>query len=307
MKMKLKDKQRRSKEKGGLMQQFIIEISQYARSRAVQRGHQSFLVIPQNGLELAFNNLDEDKGLDDHFMHAVDGFGVEELFYDGKKKVDKYRLDLCRRIKTTHTVMVADYVKKASDEPDAIQRSLKEGFLCFPRSSTNYDYHEIPHLEPLHVNTANINRLSDARNYLYLIDTEKFSNKQHMLQALQRTNYDVLLIDAFFNGDVWAASEVAQLKTKANGGKRLVIAYMNIGAAEKFRYYWQKGWRLHHPPWLKKLYDGYDDEIWVKYWYSEWKDIIVYGQNSYTQIIVDAGFDGVYLDNVEAYYSLYFD
>jgi hypothetical protein len=41
---------------------------------------------------LAFTNLDSDGGLNGEFMRAIDGFGVEELFYDGKLKVDKYRL-----------------------------------------------------------------------------------------------------------------------------------------------------------------------------------------------------------------------
>ena len=48
-------------------------------------------MIPQNGLELAFNNLDEDSGLYVSLINAIDGFGVEELFYDGKLKVDEYR------------------------------------------------------------------------------------------------------------------------------------------------------------------------------------------------------------------------
>ena len=118
------------------------------------------------------------------------------------------------------------------------------------------------------------------------------------------TNYDMILMDCFYDDDVFTPAEIFQLKTKKNGGKRLVIAYMNVGAAEKFRYYWQHSWKLHHPKFLKKKYDGYDDEIWVKFWEKEWKDIII---GSYTNKVIDAGFDGVYLDNVEAYYSLYFD
>ena len=51
-------------------------------------------MIPQNGLELAFNELDDDKALHAGVMNAISAFGVEELFYDGKHKVDKYRLGM---------------------------------------------------------------------------------------------------------------------------------------------------------------------------------------------------------------------
>lgn len=51
-------------------------------------------MVPQNGLELAYNNMDNDCGLHPQFMAAIDGFGVEELFYDGKKKPDKYRIGM---------------------------------------------------------------------------------------------------------------------------------------------------------------------------------------------------------------------
>jgi cysteinyl-tRNA synthetase len=83
-----------------------------------------------------------------------------------------------------------------------------------------------------------------------------------------------------------------------------VISYINIGAAENFRYYWKEDWKLHEPDWLAKPYEGYEDEIWVNYWDGAWQDIIYGNDGSYMKKIVDAGFDGAYLDNTEAYYFL---
>ncbi|MFD0779257.1 endo alpha-1,4 polygalactosaminidase [Flavobacterium myungsuense] len=96
-----------------------------------------------------------------------------------------------------------------------------------------------------------------------------------------------------------------QLKTKANGAKRLVIAYMNIGAAENWRYYWNGNWILNDPVWIKKNYAGYENEFYIQFWNPEWQTIIYGNDKSYLKKIIDAGFDGVYLDNVEAYYFLY--
>ena len=69
-------------------------------------------------------------------------------------------------------------------------------------------------------------------------------------------------------------------------------------------YYWRKPWTINDPSWLKKKYDGYENEVWVEYWNQEWQDIIYGNDDSYTRKVIDAGFDGVYLDNVEAYYFL---
>jgi cysteinyl-tRNA synthetase len=115
----------------------------------------------------------------------------------------------------------------------------------------------------------------------------------------------VVLIDLYYEDTPLGAADIERLKTKKNGGRRLVISYISIGSAEKYRYYWKKGWGPHHPLWLKKKYDGYPDECWVKFWKKAWQEIIYGNDDSYMKKIIDAGFDGAYLDNVEAYYALY--
>ena len=283
------------------MQEFVAAISSYARQQ-----NPNFIIIPQNGVALAFNNLDTSDGFNQEYLNAIDGVGVEELFYFESAVYDEERIDMAKRIGEQKVVMVADYTKDESTYNGSVQKSQDNGFLCFPRKYENYDYKIIP-VSVLNENADNINQLSDAKNYLYLISDNEFSTKAAYLDALRATNYDVIIIDAFFKGDVLSKSEVNSLKVKQNGGKRLIIAYMNIGSAENYRYYWKESWKLHRPNWLKKEYEGYEDEIWVKFWKKEWQDIIYSGDNSYTQRILDAGFDGSYLDNVEAFYFLYFD
>ena len=203
--------------------------------------------------------------------------------------------------------MVSDYCGSQNAVTDAIAKNLAEGFICYPRTPENYDYEYIT-TPIVNENTNNINTLSEAQNYLYLISYNQYTSKTALLDALRQTNYDVLLLELFFDTDIlFSAAEINLLKTKANGGKRKIISYMNIGAAEKYRYYWQESWRLHHPKWLKKESDGYEDEIWVKFWKKEWKNIIYNNDNSYLDKIIKAGFDGVYLDNIEAYYFLYYE
>lgn len=294
-------KKHREKKAGEKMQEFVIEIGAYARA-----ANSNFILIPQNGIEVFFNKVNPDKGLNTEFVNAVDGVGVEELFYNGGLEVDTYRLEMLQKIKASRKVLVADYISDDGNYMDAFSRAAAKGFLAFPRRSANYDYQYIPDTV-LNENVQNITTLSQAKNYLYLISSGAYSDRQVYLEAIRQTNFDVVIIDAFWGEEWLTAQEVASLKIKANGGARLVIAYMSIGSAEKYRYYWKDDWELHHPRWLKKEYDGYPDEIWVKYWKKEWKNIIFGNSDSYTGHILQQGFDGAYLDNVEAFYSLVYN
>jgi cysteinyl-tRNA synthetase len=82
---------------------------------------------------------------------------------------------------------------------------------------------------------------------------------------------------------------------------KLVIAYIDIGQAENFRTYWQPGWAIGDPEWIVAGDpDGWEGNFPVAYWYDEYREIWL-GEDGYLQAILDAGFDGVYLDWVEAY------
>jgi cysteinyl-tRNA synthetase len=95
------------------------------------------------------------------------------------------------------------------------------------------------------------------------------------------------------------------MKHKADGGKRLVMCYLNIGAAENWRYYWKNDWKLGHPDFLRRPYQGYKDETWVAFWSPEWQQLLYKGKDSYLSRILEAGFDGTYLDNTEAYFEVF--
>ncbi len=281
------------------MQDFVISIAHQARAI-----NPEFIIIPQNGVELAYLETDQAKGFCEDYLCTVDGFGVEELFYDGTLAVNTEWLDMLRELAPMKKIFVSDYITDRENISDAIQKNLREGFICFPRNEDNYDYWQISD-SVINVNDGDIDKLEMAQNYLYMISADGFSSKEDMINALVSTNFDLLLIDLFFEDTVLTRIDLENLKIKANGGKRLVICYLNIGSAENFRYYWKDDWKLHHPSWIKKKYEGYEDEYWVEFWADEWQNIIYIDENSYLAKILDAGFDGVYLDNVEGYYFLY--
>lgn len=286
--------------KAGLkMQDFVINISKYARSY-----DSDFIIIPQNGVDLIFNKINPSLGINSNYINAIDGIGIEDLFFDKKLKTDTYRYNNLRKIKEQKKIIVSDFITNDSDIETVIAKNKQEGFICFPRVNGNEYYKEIPK-EIIDENTNDITKFSEAKNFLYLINAGNFKKKTDFFKAIAATNYDVVSIDLFFDDKPLSSNEINQLKTKANGAKRLVIAYMNIGAAENWRYYWNGNWILNDPVWIKKNYAGYENEFYIQFWHPEWQTIIYGNDKSYLKKIIDAGFDGVYLDNVEAYYFLY--
>ncbi len=122
--------------------------------------------------------------------------------------------------------------------------------------------------------------------------------------------YDAIVIDYSRDGSDQQAltpSELTALKRKPDGSRRVVLAYLSIGEAESYRYYWNETWDdlwfipnfWSKPAWRAKLNGDWGGNYAVRYWDPGWQDIIV-GSGGYLDRIVKAGFDGVWLDKVDS-------
>ena len=78
---------------------------------------------------------------------------------------------------------------------------------------------------------------------------------------------------------------------------RLIVSYLSIGEAEPYRYYWKQRWESKAPAWLGEANPEWTDNIKVKYWKPAWQEIVF----DYAERIVEAGFNGLYLDIVDAW------
>ncbi|GAB4312917.1 MAG: hypothetical protein Kow0019_12080 [Methanobacteriaceae archaeon] len=170
-------------------------------------------------------------------------------------------------------------------------------------------------------------KLSKVKYWAYQLQNIE---KPGAVKKLASSKYDILVIeptqtvagDERFN----TRKVVSQLKkSKAHDGihRKLVIAYIDIGQAEDYRWYWKwsKTWQKGKPKptdWPSYILapdsDGWSGSYMVAYWDEKWKDLVIYGKNQKTnpywnyQSMLDevlkAGFDGVYMDWVEAYENL---
>ena len=285
------------------MRQWVITISETAK--AVDN---NFIIIPQNCAPLFTDSGQADGAVQHDFIDAIDGVGQEGLsFGDGSynSTTDKTRHELLGSllrlgVYSNLSVLVTDYCDSQANIKTSKNYCTEHGFISFQAQSISLTDTQADSIS--HRNTDNIHTLDDAQNFLFLLNPETYADKADYLAALSATNYDVLIIDAFFDGDEMLTQEdVMQLKTKAVGGKRLIVSYLSIGEAEDYRYYWDSDWKNNPPAFLLDENPFWKGNYPVKYWDSTWQDIVALGENSYLNKIIKRGFDGVYLDIVDGY------
>jgi cysteinyl-tRNA synthetase len=123
--------------------------------------------------------------------------------------------------------------------------------------------------------------------------------------------YDMLVIDYSRDGKAARAltpEQVDKIRVKPDGERRIVLAYLSIGEAETYRYYWKWYWGwffgVFAPRWLGGENPEWPGNYGVRYWQEGWQKIIFGGEDGYLERIVKAGFDGVYLDRVDEYVDM---
>lgn len=110
-------------------------------------------------------------------------------------------------------------------------------------------------------------------------------------------SFQLLVTDYSYDAGPTGIYTPAQVQAMKTGGKK-VIAYISIGEAENYRYYWQPAWNTNPPAWMGPENPYWDGNFKVKFWYPEWKGIIY----NYIDTILSRGYDGIYMDIVEAFY-----
>jgi cysteinyl-tRNA synthetase len=117
-------------------------------------------------------------------------------------------------------------------------------------------------------------------------------------ERIGKTAFDLVVVSIATAGN--SPTVIPALKDSP-GGPKIILCYMSIGQAEDYRWYWQPEWPQNPPEWLDKGDTEWAGDYWVKYWQPEWQRIIYGTPESYLDQIIALGFDGVYLDRVDAY------
>jgi len=273
------------------MKNFIKEIKNNSDTKKI--------IITQNGNELYFKN----GKIDNDFFPLTDGTTQESLYYGD---ILRFNVPTAKGLKNELLELTIPIRKKG--KPVFIinygKGQKKRNFLKKEDSKTKFVSELLPtfNADKLYqtiedYNDEDINSLSDVKNFLCLLNPENFSDIDEYYQALRNTNYDLLLIEVSYNNIFFTKEQIEELKIKDNGGKRIVIAYLSIGEAENYRFYWKKKWNKKKPKWIIKENENWEGNYIVKYWSPEWKNII----KEYQKKLDEIGVDGYLLDTVDTY------
>jgi cysteinyl-tRNA synthetase len=287
-----------------LMRDFVINISKYAKGI-----NPNFIIIPQNGQEILTldGTINSNPALE--YISAIDGIGREDFFYgylnDDEETPESDRLYILSFLNIAKNfnkvIIIIDYCSTHSKIDNSYYQNNNLGFISFAANRRELDNIPKYPIKPYNENSNDINSLGDAKNFLYIINPSSYLNKNDFLNALKNTNFDIIIIDLFFYSEMLTKEDIDSLKTKKNGGKRLIICYMSIGETEDYRYYWNQEWNNHPPSFLSAENPNWPGNYKVKYWDQEWQAIIYGNDDSYLKKIIDANFDGVYLDIIDAF------
>lgn len=122
------------------------------------------------------------------------------------------------------------------------------------------------------------------------------------VDPVAKSNYDLVVVDSRDGeGNLFTKDQVSKMKSRPSGKDKLIIAYISLGEAEDYRPYWKKEWSKKPPTWLGKENPEWKGNYSIKqWWHSDWIEVT----HSILDDVMNAGFDGVYIDKIDVYEDL---
>jgi cysteinyl-tRNA synthetase len=231
------------------MKQLVIKLAAYGRTI-----DPNFIVIPHNTPQLGLINDCNSIfycQIDLNFTQMIDAWAVSNLLYGANQddtatpsQTSNNTLQYLKLLKSSgEKIMVIDYCWTFANLLTSYSQNNKNGFISYANYRSLASLPAKP-ANPFNVNKNNITTIKDAKNFLFLINPSTFASKFDFLLKINVTNFDMLIISPYANQtSMYEPNELNQLKKKRNGGKRLVICYLNVGEASDYLPYWNNTWQ----------------------------------------------------------------
>lgn len=290
------------------MRSMISGIGEFAR-----KYNKNFKVMPMNAGDILSKAAaaDETKAVPARaFLKSIDGifqeglnFGLGAVDQKPEAEIRKHIDDaLALAKKNGLPVFVIDYAREPKNIDAAYRANAKEGFISYVAPAKGEELNSLARYpkSPVHANADNILSLGEVKNFVYLRDTSAFGRQDEFALKMHDTNYDLVIVDVFHGRSPLSRQAVETLKYKKTGAKRLVLAYMDIGTAASYHYYWKPNWREGNPSWITQPTPNNPDKYYVEFWNPEWQKVIFGDTKSYTYGLIAQGFDGVLIDGLTA-------
>jgi cysteinyl-tRNA synthetase len=138
-------------------------------------------------------------------------------------------------------------------------------------------------------------RIQDVKSWGYQLQSREGARLD--IGRLAASTFDLLVID-FADGDrPLTKSDVDRIRARPDKAERIMLAYLSVGEAEDYRFYWQPKWKSHPPSFIARANPDWKGNYKVRFWDPSWQQIVL----GYIDRILDEGFDGAYLDIIDAF------
>jgi len=291
------------------MRRFVQSISMFARKH-----RPNFLVIAQGGLDLLVKQdaiNEELVSAARTYIRSIDGVLVEGLFYGqrlfGQPPIPESQLVMLQRAEAAKRhglkVFVMDFSTDQTSIDDSYLRNAEMDYISLAVQQHVADIDTLPTYpeRPINENPNSVVAINGIRNYAFIANSSPFGRADQFALKMHDTNYDMIIVDVFHGRKPLSKRAVETLKFKKIGARRLVLAYMDIGSAASYQYFWKANWREGSPGWINAPLRDDPDRYHVQYWRPGWQQVINGNTDSYLYGIIAQGFDGVVLGGVDTY------
>ena len=281
----------------------LCDLSYYAKGK-----NQDFAMITNGGHKLYMPKYNGNEESIMRLTSSMDGALTESVFYgwedmDNYPTPEKESRQMQKAIKLEKeagmSVFNIEYCSKKEIRKKSANKCRKIHSVWY--NALDRELSEIPELAEERKNKKSCRELSDVKNFMAILNPVVYRTKKDYIDAICDTDYDMVFVDLYFHGRPLTKKDVSRMKIKKNGKRRMICAYMSVGEAEDYRDYWQQGWDQDPPPWICEVNKKWEGNYKVMYWTKPWRDILFGSEDSYLDKIIEAGFDGTYLDVVDAY------
>ena len=295
------------------MRMFVQGISKFARGY-----NPNFIVIAGGGLELIVkrDQIDVKKTAPARaYIRSLDGVLQRGIFFGEETNEEPFGAptDIFlqeKLLKFTEQakklglrVFTLDFSKdkKTINKVEKLTNDL--GYISLVVNAPAIDIQRIPPypIPPFRENSRSVLSLGMVKNYITITNSAPFGRQDIFALKMHETNFDMIAVEILHGRRPLSRRAVETLKFKKIGTRRLALAYMDIGSAASYHYYWKSGSRPGFPPWVNEPEPDDPDRYKVEYWRQGWKNIIYGDTNSYMYGLIAQGFDGVILNGLDTY------
>jgi uncharacterized protein (TIGR01370 family) len=296
---------------------FVIGISEYAKAQ-----NPDFAIIPQNAVGLlGLSENGPDSGANTAYLDAIDGLGVEDLWFNDNDISDWTQGDLdyiSLAQAAGKFVLATSYPTVESSQEAFIADAIENGLIPFigDRELTGV----IDDVN-LMIETAmaggdfNAPWVDDATPPVEPVTPSDFVVDQFAVQysnldaaQIAASPYDLLIVEGKPGDGATADLSDSEVDDLVASGKTMV-GYVSVGQSDDARPYWDTAWTDDGtdtgvptdlaPSWLAEQADSFDAAI-VEFWNPDWQALVI---DQVTELAT-RGYSGIFLDNMLSYYEV---